>query len=284
MTLGPTGHGTWSYTTYLFDGTEKTVAHNPIATLNLGPGATTTDGGLISFNGWDDKNPSNTGLYLASPDLKDLRLVLPLQKGWLAVEPFGMSPDGSRIVFFVETGPDGEINHSGDDYVVSSDGTGLRRLNPAGETLGFIGMPTVTISPDGRQAAFATNDTLYVVDLEGGEARPITTKPGFAWAASWSPTGEWIAYAKFDGPTSVISLIRPDGTDEREISAKDETDEANAPVWSPDGKYLLVTRDSDATRDGPNDLWIIDLEGNYIGQVTHEPSHYGTYSWAPTPR
>ena len=29
------------------------------------------------------------------------------------------------------------------------------------------------------------------------------------------------------------------------------------------------------------DLWIMDLEGTYVGQVTHEPSNYGIYSWAP---
>ena len=61
----------------------------------------------------------------------------------------------------------------------------------------------------------------------------------------------------------------------------DETDEANAAVWSPDGKYLLVPRDSDRTLDGPKDLWIMDLDGRWMGQVTHDPSNYGTYSWAP---
>jgi Tol biopolymer transport system component len=81
----------------------------------------------------------------------------------------------------------------------------------------------------------------------------------------------------------VVALVHPDGTDDHEISANDETDEANAAAWSPDGKYLLVSRDSDATTDGPHDLWIMDLEGNYIGQVTNEPSNYGTYAWAPLP-
>jgi Tol biopolymer transport system component len=284
MTLGATGHGTWSFTTYLFDGTEKTLVRNPIPTLNLAPGATSADGRLIAFNGWDESNPANTGLYVASPDLSDLRLVLPLQEGWLAVEPFGVSPDRSRIVFFVETGPDGDIDHAGDHYVIGVDGTGLRRLSPADERTPFVGMPTISLSPDGRRAAFTTHETVYVVDLEGGDARPITTQPGFAWAASWSPNGDWITYTRFHGRTSVIALVRPDGTEHHEISAHDETDEANAGVFSPDGKHLLVIRDSDASVDGPQDLWIMDLEGHYLGQVTHEPSKYGTYSWAPSPR
>jgi TolB protein len=125
------------------------------------------------------------------------------------------------------------------------------------------------------------DDAVWVVDLDGGEARQITPRTGFVWAVSWSPTGEWITYTRFHGRTSVVALVRPDGTDDHEITANDETDEANAAVWSPDGEYLLAPRDSDKTNDGPRDLWIMDLEGRWIGQVTHEPSNYATYSWAP---
>ena len=98
---------------------------------------------------------------------------------------------------------------------------------------------------------------------------------------SWSPTGEWITYTRFHGETSVVALVHPDGTDDHETSKRDETDEANAAARSPDGKYLLVPRDSDATDDGPRDLWIMDLTGAWVSQVTHEPSNYGNYSWAP---
>ena len=78
-----------------------------------------------------------------------------------------------------------------------------------------------------------------------------------------------------------MTLVRPDGTDQHEISANDGTDEAAAGVWSPDGRYLLVQRDDSSDPDRPHDLWIMDLEGNYLSQVTHEPLEYGSYSWAP---
>ena len=75
----------------------------------------------------------------------------------------------------------------------------------------------------------------------------------------------------------MISLVQPDGTDQEEISATDGSDEVAGGAWSPDGKYLLVLRGPDARHD----LWIMDLEGTFISQVTHEPSDYGVYSWAP---
>jgi len=141
-------------------------------------------------------------------------------------------------------------------------------------------MPVASLSPDGRQAAFGLSNAVWVVDLEGGDARAITPPIGYAWAVAWSPTGEWLTYTRFHGHTTAVALVRPDGTDDHEITAAVETDEANAAVWSRDGKYLLVPRDSDSSVDGPRDLWIMDLEGRWIGQVTHEPSNYGTYSWA----
>ena len=263
------------------DGSEKVVVDPPIETLNLFIGATSADGRVFAFQGMDETERTRNGLWIASPTLEDARQVTPLLKGWIAVGPFGLTPDGSKIAFFVDTGRDGGITHAGDLYVVNADGSGLRKLNRPGPRPGYMGMPVISLSPDGRQAAFGVDDAVWVVDLEAGEARAINPGIGFVWAVSWSPAGDRIAYTRFHGHTSVVALVRPDGTDDHEISALDETDEANAAVWSPDGQYLLVPRDSDKTVDGPTDLWIMDLEGRWIGQVTHEPSNYGTYSWAP---
>jgi len=277
-TMGPTGHGTWSFMTMRPDGSKQVVISPPIKTLNLGPATPSADGRSIAFDGWDETDPSRNGLYLGSPELADLRLVRRLPEGTVHVDPFGVTPDGSRVLFMTERADKPHLQ--GDLYVVDSDGRGLRQLNPRGTTLNFEAAPA-SLSPDGRQAAFGVDDAVFIVDLDGGEARPITNRGGFVWAVSWSPTGEWIAYTRQHGTTSVVSLVRPDGTDQHEISPNDETDEAAAGAWSPDGRYLLVQRDSDKTLDGPHDLWITGLDGVFIGHVTHEPSSYGTYSWAP---
>lgn len=280
LSVGATGHGTWSLVTVNPDGSDQVVIDPPIETLSLFVGASSADGRIIVFNGMDDTDPSRSGLYVSSPDLSDLHLVTPLAEGWLEVDPDGVTPDGSKIVFFVDTGPEGIITHVGDLYVINANGSGLRQLNPQGKKAGYLDTPVISLSPDGRQAAFAVNDdAVFVVDLDSGEARPITPRGGFAWAVSWSPTGAWIVYTRQYGNTSVTSLVRPDGTDQHEISAKNESDDTKTPVWSPNGDYLLVSRGTADQRD----LWIMDLEGRYLGQVTHEPSTYGGYSWAPAP-
>ena len=276
-TMGATGHGTWSFTTMAADGSDRQVISPPIETLNLGPAMPSVDGRWIAFDGWDDTDPSRNGVYLGSPDLTDLHLVTPLPEGTIRTEPFGVTPDGSQVVFFADRG---EAEHAeGDLYVVKADGSGLRQLNPPGSTHSFIHVAAGSLSPDGRQAAFTVDDAVYVAHLDGGDARQITKPAGFTWAVSWSPTGDWITYSHQIGSRSVVSLVRPDGTDQKEISATDGSDEAGGGVWSPDGNYLLVRRHA----AGGDDLWIMDLEGTYVVQVTHEPSNYGMYAWAPDP-
>ena len=88
----------------------------------------------------------------------------------------------------------------------------------------------------------ASRTTVFVVGLEEGEARRATTKPGYVLAVSWSPTSDWITYTRQYGTTSVVSLVRPDGSDDHEISPSDPSAEAAAAVWSPDGAYPLVQR------------------------------------------
>src|SRR6266508_4427706 len=272
-TLGATGHGTFSFATIKPDGSDRVVISPPIKTLNLAPGASSADGRRIAFDGWDETDPSRNGLYLASADLADLRLITP-PKGTVHVDPFGVTPDGSHVLFLAERGD--EPHHAGDLYVVNADGGGLRQLNPPGTTHNFLDVPAGSLSPDGRRAALGVEGRIYVVDIDGGEALPITQPADFVWAVSWSPTGEWITYSRKRGSTSVVSLVHPDGSDQKEISANDGSDQAEVGVWSPDGKDLLVQRGA----GGVNDLWIMDLDGTFIGQVTHEPSSYGTYSWA----
>ena len=276
VTMGATDHGTWSLMTLRPDGSDRVVVDPPIETLTLAQPVSNNAFSRLAFSAWDDSDHSRDGLYIASPDLQDLKQVLPLDSGMIGMEPFGVTPDGSKVLFFMEMGPDEDFTHAGDLYVVESNGEGLRQLNPLNTSVGFMDVPTGALSPDGHQVAFAKGDDVWVGDVDGGP-QPITSLQGFAWAVSWSPTGEWIAYTRQHGGTSVIALVRPDGSNPHEISAIDPTDEAAAPVWSPDGQHLLVRRGTDDVHD----LWIMDLEGTFIAPITHQPGRYGNYSWAP---
>ena len=272
-TMGETEHGTYSFTTMRLDGGERQVIAPPSATLNLGPAASSQDGRWLAFDGWDETDPSQNGLYLGSSDLTDLRLLLATPRGSVRFEPFAVTPDGASVLAFVEEGSVGDINHAGGIFVVKDDGTGRFELNPAGTLHGWTGDYAGGLSPDGRRVAFATDQGVFVTGLDGGEPERITEWSGFVSGVSWSPTGDWISYTRHQGNSAVLSLVRPDGSEEREFPAAT----GSRAVWSPDGQHLLVRRGV----EGREDLWIVDLDGNAIGQVTDEPSTYHGYWWGP---
>jgi hypothetical protein len=272
-TMGETRHGTYSFTTMRVDGSEREVIAPPSKTLNLGPAATSADGRWLAFDGWDDTDPSRNGLYVGASDLTDLRFVMPVPEGAIRFEPFAVTPDGSRVLFFIEEAPQGTFSHAGGIYVINRNGTGHRQLNPAGTWHGWSGDYAGGLSPDGRRVAFATDNGVYVANLDGGEPARVGNWTGFASVVSWSPTGEWISYTRHQGQTAVRAIVRPDGTGERVFPAADG---ARA-VWSPEGQHLLVRRGA----EGREDLWIVDLEGNAVGQVTDGPGTYRGYWWGP---
>ncbi len=50
-------------------------------------------------------------------------------------------------------------------------------------------------SPDGESIAFAYQGRIWVVPVEGGTARQVTSGPGYHSQPTWSPDGAHIAYA-----------------------------------------------------------------------------------------
>jgi Tol biopolymer transport system component len=67
--------------------------------------------------------------------------------------------------------------------------------------------------------------------------------------------------------------VNADGTGRRDISSS--ADEVATMAWSPDGTHLAVARG----KQGARDLWIMDLEGNFLRQVTDAPGSYGVWDW-----
>ncbi len=284
--VSETDHGTAALMTLQPDGSDVEVHEPSIPTLSLVAGAATADGSVIAFNAWDDTEPDRNGIWVGSPDLTNLRQVTQLSEDASsgATLPLGITPDGGNIVFFEETGSEGIVTHAGDLYVVDADGENLRQLNDDSLHLSMVeGMPA-TLSPDGERAAFAAfegdseggRSAVFVVRLDGGEAERITELTAGVWSAAWAPVGELITFASWTGTTSTVSVVNADGSGRRDLSA--ENDSVGFGSWSTDGKHLLVSRGRDEAR---RDLWVIDLEGNYVGQVTHEPADYVIYAWGP---
>jgi Tol biopolymer transport system component len=265
------------------DGGNPGVLVPEIKTLNLVPGFGSADGLRVGFFGWDDTDPSRTGLWVAGTDLSELHQVSTTPDGTVGIEPIGMSHDGSFVYFLgdVGTNTENDFKHAGNVYVVGSDGTGLRQLNPPGTMTEVTG---AGVSADGRRFAFTAweigsadeGNALFIVDGPKAEAMRVTDWTASTWGASWSPDGEWIGSSTLFHRTGLLSIVKPDGTGGREVTPKDRSEAVTAPVWSPDGAHLLVRRGEPKA----NDLWIMDLDGDFLWQVTDHPGGHDIYGWA----
>jgi Tol biopolymer transport system component len=274
------------HTTMDPDGSSLEMFTPDIATLNLVGGFGTTDGRHIGFSGWDDTDPTRQGIWAANGDLTGLHQVTGAPEGVLGIDPIGMSTDGSQIYFHGDLGEntENEFHHAGNAYVIGTDGKGLRQLNPVGTKTEGTGEG---LSADGRRFAFTAwqvgsaddGNALFIVEGADGEAKRVTDWTVGLWGAAWAPSGEWIALTQDSGAALVASIIRPNGSGLRAISPDGGAGSSFGPVWTADGMHFLVRR-GDFHR---NDLWIMDLDGNFIWQVTHKPGSHDVYGWAPDP-
>ncbi|HLY16106.1 MAG TPA: S41 family peptidase [Bryobacteraceae bacterium] len=90
----------------------------------------------------------------------------------------------------------------------------------------------------GNQIVFTSENDLWIVGLDGGAARRLTSHPGRESHAAFSPDGATIAFsANYEGPTEVYSMPAGGGLPVRRTFDGD----AIVVGWTPDGKILYAT-------------------------------------------
>lgn len=91
-------------------------------------------------------------------------------------------------------------------------------------------------------------------------------------SAAWSPDGEWIAFRRkeFAGPTATpgkqLWLMRKDGSDARALTAEAAYD-FGAPLWSPDGRYLLFHKLPLRGPDITMGVWVMEPASGQMWEV-----------------
>jgi TolB protein len=79
------------------------------------------------------------------------------------------------------------------------------------------------------------------MDADGGNARAITDSFVDEYSPAWSPDGQWIVYTAGTGQdghgTFDLWLIRPDGSDQRLVTAAANTQ--MSPQFRPGDSFLL---------------------------------------------
>ncbi|MCK6580918.1 MAG: hypothetical protein L6Q98_22735 [Anaerolineae bacterium] len=262
-----TGNGPISYynepsrTLYLtsMDGDSSTplFIDNP-----QGHSAWSPDGSRIAYH------INRRGLLVANADGSN-----PLSYGEASsggTAPLSWSPDGTRVAY---------IPNYANQFTIFNVITGevtqveLARI-PSG----------LSWSPDGLQILYTANADsrwrqVYIAGINGENETQLTFENAHHEYASFSPDGRYIVYTSSPGSlaTSTVHLMEMDSGVTTDLTGTDTN--WIAPVWSPNGRYLAISRFGPGVNfvDGSAEIHILDI----VNQRT-QLFAYGRFpSWKP---
>ncbi|MBL8150131.1 MAG: S9 family peptidase [Blastocatellia bacterium] len=105
------------------------------------------------------------------------------------------------------------------------------------------------VSPDGKTVAYVVSSydkaanrrssQIWLVSIDGGEARQLTSSQGVNDRPRWSPNGKQIAFVSTRDGEGQIWLLDVSGGEARKLTKLSTG--ARDMVWSPDGSHLLFT-------------------------------------------
>jgi Tol biopolymer transport system component/imidazolonepropionase-like amidohydrolase len=128
----------------------------------------------------------------------------------------------------------------------------------------------VDVSPDGKTLAFDLLGDLYLMPIEGGSARRLTSGPAFDVQPRFSPDGKEIAFTSDRAGGNNLWRIGVDGKNPTQVS-KESFRLMNNPVWTPDGQYLIGRKHFTGPRSlGAGELWMFHRSGGAGLQLTKQ--------------
>ncbi len=233
------------------------------------------DGALIAFSGG---TAMGRHIFVADPTGANVReLTAGIRTDTL---PLWM-PDGERISFFYD---DGQRTY-------------ISSVTPEGEEEIIIQLPRSELVPFAWSPDAATLTYLGLgpdsflelmrVDIASARRTPLSTLRGALEWVDYSPDGQYAVYSVLLLATQRRQLYLAETSCTPPISFEtcdlvrltDDFFNYTRPRFSPDGTRILVTSD----RGGSRDLWLLNLQGEVVQQLTDLPSDEFEGVWQPRP-
>ncbi|MBH9552949.1 amidohydrolase family protein [Inhella gelatinilytica] len=131
---------------------------------------------------------------------------------------------------------------------------------------------SVDVSPNGRHLVFDLLGDLYLMPIEGGEAKALTHSVAWEMQPRFSPDGQRIAFVSDAGGGDNIWVMNSDGSEARALTTEDFR-LLNNPVWHPDGQAILARKHFTGTRSaGSGEIWLYHLAGGKGLQLNEKPN------------
>lgn len=127
---------------------------------------------------------------------------------------------------------------------------------------------SVDVSPDGKWIVFDLLGDIYIMPIEGGEARLLRGGPAYESQPRFSPDGRRISFTSDRDGMDNIWIMDADGQNARQITKERERQVMDA-IWTPDGQYLIARKHYRNTRSlGAGEMWMYHVGGGSGLQLT----------------
>ena len=104
---------------------------------------------------------------------------------------------------------------------------------------------SLDLSPDGKTIVFELLGDLYTLPIDGGRATRITSGQAFDAQPHYSPDGKRIVFVSDRSGSDNVWIADADGTHPRALTRDNENLHFQSPTFTPDGKYVVVSRGND---------------------------------------
>ena len=119
---------------------------------------------------------------------------------------------------------------------------------------------SVDVSPDGSTIVFDLLGDLYTMPIAGGAATRITSGMAFDAQPRYSPDGNRILFASDRSGAENLWLVNADGSEPHALT-KGDKGQYISPEWTPDGKYIVVSRSTSDVRSSTYNLYLYHVDG-----------------------
>lgn len=227
-----------------------------------------TDPMLIRVDTGADNEPERrTNVFLLTPGRPERRQITASDGDVLPK----WSHDRKRIAMTRNTGG---VNTA---YVLNADGSGLTKVADG------VSGGRMTWSMDDRRLAFVRQvdgvNQIFTVAPDGSAPTQLTRSRDEKDDPTWLADGRHITYwVKRDGARQIFALDVANPREPGRLIAGPDAGPVNDPAPSPDGKFVLYTRE---TGPGTSDIWMIGTDGSDPHRVIGHPERDMDPAWAP---
>ena len=127
---------------------------------------------------------------------------------------------------------------------------------------------SLDVAPNG-DIAFDFLGDLFLIPQTGGDAKQLTSGFPFDSQPRFSPDGQKIVYISDESGSDNV-WVYDVATEEKKQVTKSKSEAYQSPEWSPDGKYLIASK-----QNGRNlhKIWIYHIEGGSGKALVDEPNN-----------